>query len=96
MNSTYIIIIAIWFILLFTKFLKLNKSEDYIVILKLDKFTILGLKLFYSFKIINISTLLFYVAFGFAELDFNYFILHFLIFIITTLKIKKNNFNNID
>lgn len=94
MNNIPIIFIVIWFILLFAKLLKLNKVEDYTTIIKLDKFNLFGLKLFYKLKLINIATLLFYIVFGFMELDFVYFILHILIFGISTLKAKTNNINN--
>lgn len=96
MNSTHIIIIVIWFFLLYAKFLKFNKIEDYTTILRLEKFSLHSLKTFYQVKLINISTLLFYIAFGFTELDFKYFILHILIFIVSTIKIKTNKSKNIN
>lgn len=88
MNNIPTIFIVIWLILVTAKLSKLNKVEDYTEILKLKKFTFFGLRVFYQLKLINTSLLVFYVVFGFTELDLIYFILHLLLFILATMKIN--------
>lgn len=89
-TNTFFSIIFIWVILILSFFLTKKENRKYVIILKTNKFIIIGDKLFYSLNLIDISLILFYIVFGYTELDFKYFILHILIFIISTLKIKKN------
>jgi|GEM_PF-2266359 len=88
---TFIIFIFIWISLILRNFLTRKKSENFLILLKNKEFTITCDKIFYSTNLINICFILFYIGFGFTELKLEYFILHLLIFIITTIKFKKND-----
>ncbi|KIX21543.1 hypothetical protein SY27_07535 [Flavobacterium sp. 316] len=89
-TNTFILILFIWIVLLLSSFLVKKEKKKHVTILKTNGFIIIGDKVFYSVTLINIFFILFYIIFGYTELDFKYFILHLLIFIISTMKFKPN------
>jgi hypothetical protein len=87
---TFLIFIFIWLILVVSRIFSKKEIENYFTIIKNKKFIILGDRIFYSKSLMNFCIIIFYITFGFTELKIEYFILHILILIFTTLKFRRS------